>query len=86
MHDTIEDTTTTMEELIRCFGSDVADLVAEVTDDKTLPKQERKHLQIETAPKKSTRAQSIKLADKISNLCAILSSPPVDWDYQRKKD
>jgi (p)ppGpp synthase/HD superfamily hydrolase len=52
LHDTIEDTATTQEELARRFGSDVADLVAEVTDDKTLPKQERKRLQIETASKK----------------------------------
>lgn len=86
LHDTIEDTATTQEELTRRFGSDVADLVLEVTDDKALPKQERKRLQIETASKKSPRAQVIKLADKISNLRAILFSPPADWDYQRKKD
>jgi (p)ppGpp synthase/HD superfamily hydrolase len=86
LHDTIEDTATTKEELGRRFGSDVADLVAEVTDDKTLPKQERKRLQIETASKKSERAQTIKLADKISNLRSILYSPPAEWDYRRKKE
>jgi guanosine-3',5'-bis(diphosphate) 3'-pyrophosphohydrolase len=86
LHDTIEDTATTREELTRRFGSDVADLVAEVTDDKTLPKQERKRLQIETASEKSPHAQTLKLADKISNLRAILSSPPADWDYKRKKE
>ena len=86
LHDTIEDTATTKEELIRRFGSDVADLVAEVTDDKTLPKQERKRLQVENAPKKSKRAQIIKLADKISNLRSILYSPPADWNYERKKE
>lgn len=86
LHDTIEDTATTKEELIRHFGSDVADLVAELTDDKSLPKAERKRLQIETASKKSARAQSIKLADKISNLRSILYSPPTHWDYRRKKE
>jgi (p)ppGpp synthase/HD superfamily hydrolase len=86
LHDTIEDTATSRDELVSHFGSDVADLVAEVTDDKSLPKAERKRRQIETAPKKSERAQTIKLADKISNLRAILYSPPADWDYQRKKD
>jgi len=86
LHDTIEDTATTKEELTRRFGSDVADLVAEVTDDKTLPKQERKRLQIETASKKSPRAQTLKVADKISNLRAILSSPPVDWDQARRQE
>jgi (p)ppGpp synthase/HD superfamily hydrolase len=85
LHDTIEDTATTKEELIRHFGSDVCDLVIEVTDDKKLLKTERKRLQIETASKKSARAQSIGLADKISNLRSILYSPPVHWDYQRKK-
>ena len=86
LHDTIEDTATTREELIHHFGSDVAALVAEVTDDKTLPKQERKRLQVENASKKSKRAQTIKLADKISNLRAILYNPPADWDYERKKE
>jgi guanosine-3',5'-bis(diphosphate) 3'-pyrophosphohydrolase len=86
LHDTIEDTETTKEELISRFGSDVADLVAEVTDDKSLPKQERKRLQIENAPKISARAQIIKLADKISNMRAILFSPPSNWDFQRKKE
>jgi guanosine-3',5'-bis(diphosphate) 3'-pyrophosphohydrolase len=59
--------------------------VVEMTDDKSLPKAERKRLQIEHAPKMSLRAQTIKLADKISNLRAILSSPPADWDYERKR-
>ncbi len=86
LHDTIEDTGATQEELIERFGSDVADLVGEVTDDKSLPKQERKRLQVEHAPKKSSRAQTLKLADKISNLRSILFSPPADWDFQRRKE
>jgi GTP diphosphokinase / guanosine-3',5'-bis(diphosphate) 3'-diphosphatase len=85
LHDTIEDTSTTTADLIERFGQDVADLVVEMTDDKSLPKAERKRLQIEHAPKMSVRAQTIKLADKISNLRSILSSPPADWDYQRKR-
>lgn len=83
LHDTIEDVGVTKEELIRHFGDDVADLVAEVTDDKSLPKRERKRLQVENAPKKSVRAQAIKLADKISNLRSMLNSPPVNWDQQQ---
>jgi len=86
LHDAIEDAGVTKDELVHSFGADVANLVAEVTDDKSLPKAERKRLQVENAPKKSARAQAIKLADKISNLRAILSSPPADWDYQRKKE
>jgi GTP diphosphokinase / guanosine-3',5'-bis(diphosphate) 3'-diphosphatase len=86
LHDTIEDVGVTKEELIETFGEDVANLVLEVTDDKSLPKQERKRLQIVNAPKKSVRAQLIKLADKISNLRAILSSPPADWSVQRQRE
>jgi len=86
LHDTIEDTDTTKSELVEHFGADVADLVVEMTDDKSLPKDERKRLQIENAPKKSVRAQTIKLADKISNLRAIRSSPPVGWTDQRKAE
>ena len=86
LHDTVEDAEVTKEELVEAFGSDVADLVMEVTDDKSLPKAERKRLQILTAPKKSVRAQVIKLADKISNLRAILSSPPADWSVERKRE
>lgn len=85
LHDTIEDTGVTREELAARFGPDVADLVVELTDDKSLPKEERKRLQIENAPKKSVRAQAIKIADKTSNLRGILSSPPVNWSYERKK-
>jgi (p)ppGpp synthase/HD superfamily hydrolase len=86
LHDTVEDVGVTKEELIELFGADVANLVLEVTDDKSLPKQERKRLQIVHAPKKSPRAQLIKLADKISNLRAILASPPADWNAQRKRE
>ena len=60
-------------------------LVAEVTDDKSLPKETRKQLQVEHTPEKSLRAQTLKLADKISNLRAIISSPPVGWSLERKR-
>ena len=86
LHDTVEDTNTSPRELAERFGPDVAALVAEVTDDKSLPKQVRKRLQVENAPKKSVRAQMIKLADKISNLRSILFAPPADWDFERKRE
>jgi guanosine-3',5'-bis(diphosphate) 3'-pyrophosphohydrolase len=85
LHDVIEDTSVTAAQLCVDFGPDVTALVVEMTDDKSLPKQERKRLQIEHAPRMSPRAQIIKLADKISNLQSILVSPPANWDYERKK-
>jgi len=84
LHDTIEDAGVTERDIIERFGLDIARLVLEVTDDKSLPKQERKRLQIENAPKKSHRAQMIKVADKISNLRSVLASPPAEWDRERK--
>jgi (p)ppGpp synthase/HD superfamily hydrolase len=86
LHDTVEDTSVTLLELEENFGSDVAGLVAEVTDDKSLSKEERKSLQIQDAHKKTKRAQTLKLADKISNLRSILASPPVGWSAERKRE
>lgn len=85
LHDTIEDTETTKEELIDLFGEEVTSLVLEMTDDKSLPKQERKKLQIVNAPHKSIGAKHIKLCDKISNITDVTHNPPVHWDLQRRK-
>jgi GTP diphosphokinase / guanosine-3',5'-bis(diphosphate) 3'-diphosphatase len=86
LHDTIEDTGTTREELAEAFGQDVASLVAEVTDDTSLPREERKRRQVQTAPSKSGRARMIKIADKIANLHSIAVSPPVGWSGRRKRE
>ena len=84
LHDTVEDTETTIEELAERFGKRVAGIVAEVTDDKSLAKEERKRLQIVKSGSKSHEAKLVKLADKIANLRDITSSPPADWSEQRK--
>jgi (p)ppGpp synthase/HD superfamily hydrolase len=84
LHDTIEDTGATRAEIAAHFGEDVASLVAEVSDDKSLPQERRKALQVENAPKKSPRAQALSAADKIANLRSIMHSPPANWSFQRK--
>ena len=84
LHDTVEDTETSLEEIVERFGERVASMVAEVTDDKSLLKAERKRLQISNAVKKSHGAKLVKLADKISNLRDLLSAPPADWSAERK--
>jgi 5'-deoxynucleotidase YfbR-like HD superfamily hydrolase len=84
LHDAVEDQEVPVEMIAREFGKQVADIVMEVTDDKTLPKDERKRKQIETAPKKCREAKLIKLADKTSNLRTIASSPAADWSVKRR--
>ncbi|MBP7623356.1 MAG: bifunctional (p)ppGpp synthetase/guanosine-3',5'-bis(diphosphate) 3'-pyrophosphohydrolase, partial [Xanthomonadales bacterium] len=86
LHDTIEDTETTSEELRAMFGPKVASVVMEVTDDKSLDKSLRKQRQVEHAPHISTEAKLVKLADKISNLRDILASPPANWSAERKQN
>jgi len=84
LHDTIEDAGVTRAELAERFGEDVAALVADVSDDKSLPKETRKALQIENAPHKSPRAQALGAADKIANLRSIATSPPANWSFERR--
>ncbi len=85
LHDTVEDTETTAEELTELFGENVSKMVLEVTDDKSLQKHERKLLQIEHAPHLSDGAKLVKLADKISNVSDVLHNPP-DWTDERKAE
>jgi guanosine-3',5'-bis(diphosphate) 3'-pyrophosphohydrolase len=86
LHDTIEDTETTFDELVVRFGARVAGIVAEVTDDKNLPRDVRKRLQIEDAPNKTPQAALVKLADKICNLRDIASAPPAGWSLERRRE
>jgi guanosine-3',5'-bis(diphosphate) 3'-pyrophosphohydrolase len=86
LHDTLEDTNTSPDELEREFGSTVRKLVEEVTDDKTLRKETRKQVQIEHAPHLSPHAKLIKLADKICNVRDVTHTPPKAWDHQRRLD
>ena len=85
LHDTIEDQDVTRAEIATAFGEEVASLVVEVTDDKSLPKIERKRLQVENAPRKTARAKLLKLADKTSNLRAIANCPPL-WPLERQRE
>ena len=85
LHDTIEDTETTYDELRGIFGEDVADTVVELTDTKFLGKEARKRLQIAKAGRASERARHVKLADKICNLRDILASPPARWSLSRQQ-
>lgn len=86
LHDTVEDTTTLPAELASVFNADIANLVAEVTDNKGLPKEVRKKLQVDHAAAKSKRAKFIKLADKTSNLRSLVKSPPDDWSVHQRQE
>jgi guanosine-3',5'-bis(diphosphate) 3'-pyrophosphohydrolase len=86
LHDTVEDTETTGAELVAEFGADIAAIVMDVTDDKTLGKAERKERQVEHAAHIRDEAKLVKLADKISNLRDMNQAPPAGWDLQRKRE
>ena len=85
LHDTLEDTKTTVSELDALFGETVRSYVEEVTDDKSLSKEERKQNQVEHAATLSRGATLIKLGDKILNVTDVTHSPPADWDTERRK-
>lgn len=86
LHDTVEDTETRPEDIRDAFGETVMAFVMEVTDDKSLPKRERKRLQIVEAPHKSYGAKLIKLADKACNVRNLVTTPPRDWSLERRRE
>jgi guanosine-3',5'-bis(diphosphate) 3'-pyrophosphohydrolase len=86
LHDTIEDTETSYAELADRFGAEIADVVSEVTDDKSLPKAERKQRQVDHAPHASRAAKLVKLADKIANLRDVADHPPAEWPLERRRE
>jgi guanosine-3',5'-bis(diphosphate) 3'-pyrophosphohydrolase len=85
LHDTVEDTDATIEDIEREFGAEVRAIVAELTDDKSLPSAERKRLQIVNAPNASRRAKIVKLADKSVNVADITTDPPPHWPIERRR-
>jgi guanosine-3',5'-bis(diphosphate) 3'-pyrophosphohydrolase len=86
LHDTIEDTETTVDELQEHFGEKITSIVLEVTDDKSFEKSLRKQKQVEHAASISHEAKLVKLADKIANITDIINTPPADWSTDRKKE
>jgi guanosine-3',5'-bis(diphosphate) 3'-pyrophosphohydrolase len=86
LHDTVEDTNTTVDELEVVFGYEIANIVAECTDDKSLPKLARKQAQIDHSAKLSHKARLVKLADKIANVNDINGAPPAGWSVERKRE
>ncbi|WID96054.1 HD domain-containing protein [Bosea vestrisii] len=86
LHDVVEKTKITSDEIENVFGPRVASLIAEVSDDKSLPETERHRMQIETIGEKSEAARLLRLADKISGLRELAEDPPAGWDVARRRD
>ena len=87
LHDTVEDCPpTSFEDIEQLFGAEVANIVRELTDDKSLEKAERKRMQVINATHKSPSACLIKICDKTSNLRSIANSPPTNWSYERRTE
>jgi guanosine-3',5'-bis(diphosphate) 3'-pyrophosphohydrolase len=86
LHDTIEDTQTSLRELSGEFGDTVAGIVAEVSDTKWLGVATRKKLQVTKTPRASKGAKLVKLADKIANVRDMLARPPAGWSIERRRE
>jgi guanosine-3',5'-bis(diphosphate) 3'-pyrophosphohydrolase len=86
LHDTIEDTNTTHDEIEIVFGHEIANIVVECSDDKSLTRLERKQAQIDKAAKISQKAKLVKIADKIANVSDIDGAPPAGWSLERKRE
>ena len=86
LHDTVEDTETSLNDIELAFGLRVARIVEEVTDDKSLAKQARKQAQIDHARHISREGALVKVADKIANIRDVASNPPADWNTTRRKE
>lgn len=84
LHDVVEDTAVTGDQLAQTFGERVARIVDENSDDMSLPKDERRRQRISGMAKKSADARMVKTADVISNLRAMATSPPAGWTADRK--
>ncbi len=84
LHDTLEDTETTPDELAAAFGGEIRDIVLEVTDNKKLKKRKRKELQVKHGPHLTRKARLVKLADKICNLRDVAVNPPARWPLKRQ--
>ena len=81
LHDVVEDTFVTIEDIEEHFGPKIAKFVAEVTDDKNLSKVERKKGQIEHSKHISKEAKIVKLCDKLYNLKDLVRNPI--WEPER---
>lgn len=81
LHDTVEDTGSTPEDIEKLFGTKVREIVMECSDDKSLDKVTRKKLQIEHSKNISREAKLVKLSDKYSNIKGLLTEPPATWSH-----
>lgn len=91
LHDVVEDTAQGEKQvkelsdiILSMFGENVLLTVLEVSDNKSLPVDQRKQLQVQLTPNLSDRAKKLKIADKICNIQDIICDPPEGWSDERK--
>lgn len=80
LHDTLEDTDTNFETLRSNFGASVAEGVAALTKNATLPKEEQMQDSLLRITKMPKEVWAVKLADRITNL----QIPPAHWEREKK--
>lgn len=73
LHDTVEDTDATIEEIYHLFGPEIGALVDSHTEDKTLSWEERKQHTINELTTASLQVKMLVMADKLSNLRSMVS-------------
>jgi len=79
LHDTIEDTSTTFDELENAFGVEIAHAVSALTKNKSLPKENQMQDSLQRIKKSQKEVWAVKLADRITNL----QPPPPNWDKEK---
>jgi (p)ppGpp synthase/HD superfamily hydrolase len=82
LHDVVEDTPYTIDDIRRMFGDEVAELVDGLTDPEEfagMPTKERKLRQAERVVAKPHGVKRVKIADQISNVSSLIVDAPFDW-------
>jgi guanosine-3',5'-bis(diphosphate) 3'-pyrophosphohydrolase len=86
LHDTLEDTDTSSDELKKHFGDVIASIVMEVSNDMTLSSQQRRVYELEKVVSLSHKAKLVKIADKLANIRDVSTMPPMGWTREKKQD
>lgn len=75
LHDVVNNTETPPQLLMDRFGREIADVVLDISDDRSLPEVQRRRVQVAYAPNLSGRARLVRLADMLCRLRRLAAVP-----------